>query len=50
MTGFEPLIPLLDTIALDVIKDSGKKEGASLIARWMKRDIGKDFSNSKFKK
>ena len=49
MTGFEPLIPLLDTIALDVIKVSGKKEGASLIARWMKRDIGKDLQDVVFK-
>jgi GTPase SAR1 family protein len=49
MTGLEPFIPLLGTIALDVIKDSGKKEGASLIARWMKRDIGKDLQDVVFK-
>ncbi|MBD2176028.1 NACHT domain-containing protein [Pseudanabaena sp. FACHB-1998] len=49
MTGLEPFIPLLGGIMLDVLKDSGKKEGEGLIARWMNRDVGKDVQDVVFK-
>ena len=49
MTGLEPFIPLLGGIMLDVLKDSGKKEGEGLIARWMNRDLGKDLQDVVFK-
>jgi predicted NACHT family NTPase len=49
MTGLEPLVAPLVVIALDVLKDSGKKEGKGLIARMMKRDVGKDLQDVVFK-
>ncbi|WP_103667983.1 NACHT domain-containing NTPase [Pseudanabaena sp. BC1403] len=49
MTGFEPLITPLVAIALEVLKDSGKKEGENIFASWMKRDVGKDLQDVVFK-
>jgi hypothetical protein len=48
MTGLEPLVAPLVVIILDVLKDSGKKEGEGLIARLMKRDVGKDLQDVVF--
>jgi predicted NACHT family NTPase len=49
MTGLEPFVAPLVGIMLDVLKDSGKKEGEGLIARLMKRDVGKDWQDAVFK-
>jgi hypothetical protein len=49
MTGLEPLVAPLVVIILDVLKDSGKKEGEGLIARLMNRDVGKDLRDVVFK-
>lgn len=49
MTGLEPFVAPLVVIILDVLKDSGKKEGEGLIARLMKRDVGKDWQDAAFK-
>ena len=49
MTGLEPFVAPLVSIMLDVLKDSGKKEGEGLIARMMKRDLGKDLQEVVFK-
>ena len=49
MTGLEPLITPLVAIALEVLKDSGKKEGEGFIARLINRDVGKDLQDVVFK-
>jgi hypothetical protein len=48
MTGLEPFVAPLVVIMLDVLKDSGKKEGEGLISRWLKRDVGKDIEEVVF--
>jgi ABC-type glutathione transport system ATPase component len=49
MTGLEPLVAPLVGIMLDVLKDSGKKEGEGFIARLMNWDFGKDLQDVVFK-
>ena len=49
MTGLEPLVAPLVVIALEVLKDSGKKEGENFFASLMKRDVGKDLQDVVFK-
>ena len=49
MTGLEPFVAPLVSIMLDVLKDSGKKEGEGLIARLMNRDVGKDLQDVAFR-
>ena len=49
MTGLEPFVAPLVSIMLDVLKDSGKKEGEGLIARLINRDVGKDLQDVVFK-
>ena len=49
MTGLEPLITPLVAIALEVLKDSGKKESEGFIARLINRDVGKDWEDVVFK-
>ena len=49
MTGLELFVAPLVSIMLDVLKDSGKKEGEGFFASLMKRDVGKDLQNVVFK-
>jgi len=49
MAGLEPFIPSLVSIALEVLKDSGKKESENFFANLMKRDVGKDWQDALFK-
>ena len=49
MTGLEPFVTPLVSIALEVLKDSGKKEGENFFASLMKRDVGKDLQSVVFK-
>lgn len=49
MTGLEPFVAPLVGIILDVLKDSGKKEGEGFIARLMNWDVGKDVQEVVFK-
>ncbi|WP_434684730.1 NACHT domain-containing protein [Pseudanabaena minima] len=49
MTGLEPFVAPLVSIALEVLKDSGKKESEGFIARLINRDVGKDWEDVVFK-
>jgi hypothetical protein len=49
MTGLEPFVAPLVGIMLDVLKDSGKKEGEGFIARLINRDVGKDLQDVVFR-
>ncbi|MEA5479017.1 NACHT domain-containing protein [Pseudanabaena galeata UHCC 0370] len=49
MTGLEPFVAPLVSIALEVLRDSGKKEGENFFASLMKRDVGKDLQDVVFK-
>ena len=49
MTGLEPFIPSLVSIALEVLKESSKKESENFFANLMKRDVGKDWQDVLFK-
>lgn len=41
MTGFEPLITGLATLAIEVVKDTAKEESGGRLAKWLSTDIGK---------
>jgi predicted NACHT family NTPase len=49
MTGLEPFVAPLVGIITDVITDSGKKGGESLISHWMNLDVGKSLEDVIFK-
>jgi predicted NACHT family NTPase len=49
MTGLEPFVAPLVSIALEVLKDSSKKEGENFFASLMKRDVGKGLEDIVFK-
>jgi hypothetical protein len=49
MTGLESFIPSLVSIALEVLKDSGKRESENFFANLIKRDVGKDWQDVLFK-